>query len=102
MSLVPIERIGQHLRRAAFGLFAALACLVSIGFLTAAGYASLAQSYGNIIALFVVGGVYAFLAGLILLLTPKDKVPEPDRVTLGLAIGASFAEGFSAGRQVRR
>ena len=84
---------------------AGIVATVGIAFFTAGGYMHLAADYGSANAALLIGGIYVTIAALIFLMRPRtteEPRQEPDKVTLGLALGASFAEGFSAGRHVRR
>lgn len=83
-------------------LLAAVAFGIAAAFLTVAGLIALSEIYGPAMASALIGGLYAAVAILLLALRPRELVTEPDRISMGLALGASFAQGFAAGRQVRR
>jgi hypothetical protein len=96
------DLIAAKLRRAGFTLLAALCVLVSAAFLTAGGWIILAEEHGAAIACVIVGAIYVALAVIIVLSRPRPVEEGPDRVSIGLALGSSFLQGFTAGQQVRR
>ena len=96
------DHIAAKLKRAGFLLLAVLCGLVALGFLTAGGWMLLADRHGSALASIIVGGIYLSLALLIFALRPREQFTSPDKVTVGLALGSSFLQGFTAGQQVRR
>jgi hypothetical protein len=103
MQMPSSEVISFHIRRAALVLLAGFVALIALGFLTAAAWLALAETYGVVLACTLLGGVYVLLAVLVLLLRPRQAAAvPPDRLTVGIALGSSFAQGFLAGRDVRR
>ena len=104
MTAHTIDKVTGAIRRTALSAAAGVVAAVGIAFFTAGGYMHLAADYGSANAALLIGGVYFTVAALIFLMRPGTETPaqEPDKVTLGLALGASFAEGFSAGRHLRR
>lgn len=92
-------------RRAVFSLLAAALGLVAAAFLTTAAWIAIADSYGVLMAASVIGAAYLLLAIIAVLIKPPVPRPvdaETDGVGIGLALGSSFVEGFSAARRVRR
>jgi O-antigen ligase len=103
MGSMSAEHIAVKLRRAGVILLAVLFALVALGFLTAGGWMLLAERQGAALASIIVGGVYLSIALLIFAVRPREiSTAGPDRVTVGLALGSSFLQGFTAGQQVRR
>jgi hypothetical protein len=98
------DLIAAKLRRAGFLLLAGLCALIALGFLTAGGWMLLAERHGAALASIITGGVYLSAALLVVALRPKppEQIKGPDKVTIGLALGSSFLQGFTAGQRVRR
>jgi TRAP-type C4-dicarboxylate transport system permease small subunit len=97
------DLIAAKLTRAGYSLLALICALVSAGFLTAGGWIILAEQHGAGMASVLVGVVYIALAVIVVLIRPRALPEEgPDRVSVGLALGSSFLQGFTAGQQVRR
>lgn len=98
--------IAAKLRRAGFLLLAVLCTLIALGFLTAGGWTLLAERQGPALASIIIGGIYLTVGLLVLVFMPREREREvvvgPDKVTVGLALGSSFIQGFTAGQRVRR
>ena len=101
MSLISDAVTQEMIKRAAFSLLAVILAIVAVAFLTASAYIGLAFLYGSALSAFIVGASYLVMAMLVLLLKPR-KVEKPDNIGIGLALGTSFVEGFSAARRVKR
>jgi membrane protein YdbS with pleckstrin-like domain len=91
-------------RRAVSSLLAVGLGLVAAAFLTTAAWIAIAENYSSLAAASVIGATYLLLAVLAFLIRPQPRltVDEPDGLGIGLALSASFVEGFSAARRVRR
>ncbi|MEO8529669.1 MAG: hypothetical protein ABI459_00450 [Deltaproteobacteria bacterium] len=103
MSLLNNHVTQDLTRRVVFSLLAGVLGLVAIAFLTTAAWIALAEGYSTLIAATVIGATYLLLALLMVLLKPSTyRPPEANNVGIGLALSASFVEGFSAARRVKR
>jgi hypothetical protein len=102
MGPMSADHIAVKLRRAGVLLLAGLCVLVALGFLTAGGWMLLAEGQGAALASLIVGGIYLGVALLIFAIRPREIITGPDKVTIGLALGSSFLQGFTAGQRVRR
>lgn len=83
-------------RKAIFGVIAALAGLVALGFFTGAAYLWLFDQWGAVAAASTVGSIYLIVAGIAGVMATSDRAPEPEPVPPA-QVWTSLAEAFLIG-----